>query len=89
MLKLIAAKTQVFRYSALFCGVGYGIYHQSTINSAQKHHQQVAEVKHQESLYEKAKSEWAKRTAPKSPAGDGTCGHFSVFGLGITLQELE
>ncbi|GAM38729.1 hypothetical protein TCE0_033f09696 [Talaromyces pinophilus] len=56
----------VLRWSALFGGVFYGLYHQSTLNSQAKHAEQEREYKHKESLIAKAKAEWAKKNAPAS-----------------------
>jgi F-type H+-transporting ATP synthase subunit e len=54
----------VLRWSALFGGVFYGLYHQSTLNTQAKHAEHEREYKHKESLIAKAKAEWAKKTAP-------------------------
>ena len=63
---------QVLRYSALGSGVLYGFYHQSSIYSRDAQHKKDAELAHEKSLIDKAKAEWAKKTAPKviqSPGG--------------------
>lgn len=60
---------QVLRYSALFAGIGYGLYHQTTINKKiQEHHNEEA-IHHRESLVEKGKAEWVKKTSPPSDNG--------------------
>lgn len=67
-------RTQVLRYSALFFGVFYGFSHQRTLNSnAEIQHKEHA-YKHRESLIEKAKLEWAKKTMPpeSKTAGGGS-----------------
>ena len=61
---------QVLRYSALFLGVFYGFYHQRTINASLKEAHAQAEYKHKESLIEKAKLEWAKKSMPASEGSD-------------------
>ncbi|EFW22159.1 uncharacterized protein CIMG_10888 [Coccidioides immitis RS] len=59
----------VLRYSALFFGVFYGFYHQSSLNAQAKAAQQDREYHRKEQLIEQAKAEFARRNspAPKEP----------------------
>ncbi|EEQ34858.1 F1F0 ATP synthase subunit e, mitochondrial [Microsporum canis] len=54
----------VLRYSALFAGVFYGLYHQSSLNTQARAAQIEREYKRQEALIEKAKAEWKNKTSP-------------------------
>ncbi|EEA22200.1 hypothetical protein EYB25_006571 [Talaromyces marneffei] len=54
----------VLRWSALFGGVFYGLYHQSALNTQAKQAEIEREYKHKESLIAKAKAEWARKNAP-------------------------
>jgi len=54
----------VLRYSALIFGVFYGFSHQKTLNANAKAAHAEHEYKHKESLIQKAKLEWAKKTLP-------------------------
>jgi F-type H+-transporting ATP synthase subunit e len=65
-LLLNSDTSQVLRYSALVVGIFYGFSHQRTItNTAHAAHVQ-SEYKKKESLIQKAKLEWAKKTLPPS-----------------------
>ena len=57
---------KVLRYSALFAGVGYGLYHQATINTQTRKQKIDAQYHHQSDLISKAKVEWMKKTTPSS-----------------------
>jgi F-type H+-transporting ATP synthase subunit e len=64
---------QVLRYSALVFGIFYGFSHQRTITSNNHVAHVQSEYKKKESLIEKAKLEWAKKSLPasaKTPGGD-------------------
>lgn len=61
---MVALAIQVLRWSALFGGVFYGLYRQSTLNTQAKLAEHEREYKHKESLIQKAKAEWAKKNAP-------------------------
>ncbi|KAF3482113.1 uncharacterized protein GIQ15_04872 [Arthroderma uncinatum] len=54
----------VLRYSALFAGVFYGLYHQSTLNTQARAAQIEREYKRQESLIERAKTEFKNKNSP-------------------------
>ncbi|EEH33672.1 hypothetical protein PAAG_04721 [Paracoccidioides lutzii Pb01] len=54
----------VLRYSALFAGVLYGFYHQSTVKSQAKQAQIDREYSRKQLLIEQAKAEYAKKNAP-------------------------
>ncbi|KKZ67311.1 hypothetical protein EMCG_06994 [[Emmonsia] crescens] len=54
----------VLRYSALFAGLFYGLYHQSSLTSQAKQAQIDREYSRKESLIEQARAEYAKRNAP-------------------------
>ncbi|KAG8530848.1 uncharacterized protein KY384_004205 [Bacidia gigantensis] len=56
---------------ALGSGVFYGFYHQSTIYARDEQHKKQAEFDHQKSVIDKAKVEWAKKTAPKEAVAPG------------------
>jgi F-type H+-transporting ATP synthase subunit e len=56
---------QVLRYSALFAGVFYGLWHQSSLNSRSRSAELDREYKHKESLIEQAKAEWKKKNTPQ------------------------
>ena len=63
---------QVLRYSALVFGVFYGFSHQKTLNANAKVQHEEHEYRKKESLIEKAKLEWAKKSMPpQSKTGDG------------------
>ncbi|KAJ6013975.1 hypothetical protein N7540_008566 [Penicillium herquei] len=55
----------VLRYSALVAGLVYGVYHQSTLNSAAKRAEIEHEYTRKERLIEQAKAEWKKRSQPQ------------------------
>ncbi|KAH8701076.1 ATP synthase E chain-domain-containing protein [Talaromyces proteolyticus] len=54
----------VLRYSALLGGLFYGVWHQSSLNTQAKEAEKQREYHHKESLIQKAKAEWARKTAP-------------------------
>jgi hypothetical protein len=62
---MLTLLSQVLRYSALAVGVFYGLYHQATISSATKIAQEKREYTHKESLIQKAKEEYTKKTSPQ------------------------
>lgn len=64
---------QVLRYSALFGGIFYGFWHQSTLNTQAKQAEYEREYKHKESLIQKAKAEWAKKNAPPETKSGRMC----------------
>jgi F-type H+-transporting ATP synthase subunit e len=68
------------RWSALFAGVTYGIYHQSALRTQQKTNEAKRKYHEQENLITKAKAEYLKKTMPNdktTAGGDGTCAlHF-------------
>lgn len=55
---------KVLRYSALLFGIFYGFSHQRTIYANNKASHVENEYKHRESLIEKAKLEWKKKSLP-------------------------
>jgi F-type H+-transporting ATP synthase subunit e len=57
------------RWAALGAGVAYGAYHQSTLSAQAKVAQQQREYHHKQTLIEKAKEEYIKKTQPQK--GDG------------------
>jgi len=54
----------VLRYSALFAGVFYGLYHQSSLNAQARSAHVAREYDRKASLIDQAKAEWAKRSSP-------------------------
>ena len=69
----VANTLQVLRYSALLFGIFYGFTHQRTITSNAEASKTQAAYAHKESLIEKAKAEWVKKTLPeekKTSSGD-------------------
>ncbi|KAI9879474.1 MAG: hypothetical protein M1830_008433 [Pleopsidium flavum] len=54
----------VVRYSALAFGVFYGFYHQSTLTAQLKLNEINRDYEHKESLIQKAKAEYTKKTMP-------------------------
>ncbi|KAL8837415.1 MAG: hypothetical protein Q9205_006955 [Flavoplaca limonia] len=61
----------VLRYSALFAGVSYGLYHQSNLN-AQNHKAKVdRDFAHQASLITQAKAEFKKKNMPQDSVTKG------------------
>ena len=56
---------QVLRWSALGLGVFYGVYHQSSINTADKVAAEKKDYQRRETLISQAKAEYAKRTSPE------------------------
>ncbi|KAI9749433.1 MAG: hypothetical protein M1815_002540 [Lichina confinis] len=55
----------VFRYSALALGVFYGVYHQRKLTTRQHAEKVDRELAHRESLIERAKAEYARKTDPR------------------------
>ena len=53
------------RWTALFAGVLYGIYHQSALNTAHRRLEVDRKYEEEESLIAKAKAEYVKKTMPK------------------------
>lgn len=69
------------RYSALLFGIFYGFTHQRTITSNAEASKTQAAYAHKESLIEKAKAEWVKKTLPeekKTGSGDSMSVHVSL-----------
>lgn len=62
---------QVLRWSALFAGVAYGVYHQSSLRSQAKVNEATRKYHHQENLIAKAKAEYLKKTMPKDKLAAG------------------
>lgn len=62
---------QVIRYSALFTGLVYGIYHQSSIRTHEKVAKLEHEYHHKEALIEQARAEYARKTAPPASISIG------------------
>ncbi|PGH08290.1 hypothetical protein AJ80_07886 [Polytolypa hystricis UAMH7299] len=60
----------VLRYSALFAGVFYGFYHQSSLNSQAKNDKIDQEYKRKLALIEQAKAAYAKKNAPPTPKSE-------------------
>ncbi|WEW58469.1 F1F0 ATP synthase subunit e, mitochondrial [Emydomyces testavorans] len=56
----------VLRYSALFFGVFYGFYHQSSLNAQAKAAQIDRDYHRKEQLIEQAKAEFARKNSPAS-----------------------
>jgi len=69
----------VLRWSALFAGVTYGIYHQSSLRSQAKVNEAARKYHQEESLIAKAKAEYLKKTMPKDKlaAGDDVISDFN------------
>ncbi|KAL8846434.1 MAG: hypothetical protein Q9221_008479 [Calogaya cf. arnoldii] len=68
---MASSGVNVLRYSALFAGVGYGLYRQNTFN-AQSHKAKVdRDFAHQESLITQAKAEFKKKNMPQQSATKG------------------
>ncbi|KAI4277150.1 MAG: hypothetical protein L6R38_005494 [Xanthoria sp. 2 TBL-2021] len=68
---MASAGVNVLRYSALFAGVGYGLYHQSNIN-ARNHKAKVdRDFAHQASLITQAKAEFKKKNMPQESVTKG------------------
>lgn len=68
---------QVLRWSALGAGIFYGVYHQAGIKAQLKVRHIDNEYEKQQSLIQKAKAEWAKKTMPKEKT-DPSAGEFFV-----------
>jgi F-type H+-transporting ATP synthase subunit e len=67
------ALLQVARYSALGFGIIYGLYHQAQLSSAAKLAALDREYQHKQSLIEKAKAEYSKKSQQSNPkTGSGT-----------------
>ena len=66
---------QVLRYAALLVGVGYGLSHQASITAKINQAHIDADSQHKTNLIQRAKAEWAKKTAPKEDSGS----EFSFF----------
>jgi F-type H+-transporting ATP synthase subunit e len=62
---------QVLRYSALGCGIFYGLYHQAKLSSAAKLAAVNREYEHKQQLIEKAKAEYTKKNLPQSQKTEG------------------
>ncbi|KAL8671044.1 MAG: hypothetical protein Q9168_004437 [Polycauliona sp. 1 TL-2023] len=68
---MASAGVNVLRYSALFAGGGYGLYHQSNI-SAKTHKAKVdRDFAHQASLITQAKAEFKKKNMPQESVTKG------------------
>lgn len=61
----------MLRYSALFFGVFYGFYHQSTLSAKAKLAEIDREYHHKESLIQQAKAEFAKKNMPAESKTEG------------------
>ncbi|PSS25137.1 hypothetical protein M430DRAFT_133318 [Amorphotheca resinae ATCC 22711] len=57
----------VARYSALGFGIIYGLYHQAQLSSAAKLAALDREYQHKQSLIEKAKAEYSKKSQQSNP----------------------
>ena len=82
---------QVLRYSALFAGVCYGFYHQSSLSAQQKLNEINREYQAKQSLIAKAKAEFTKKTMPSDSktAGGGSkyIGHSHTCDAGYWMGE--
>ncbi|KAL1957997.1 hypothetical protein VTO42DRAFT_5209 [Malbranchea cinnamomea] len=61
----------VLRYSALFAGIFYGFYHQSSLNAQAKEAQIEREYNRKLSLIEQAKAAYAKKNSPPKEPESG------------------
>ena len=79
---------QVARWSALFAGVVYGIYHQRSIRT----HQRLDEVKrkyyNEESLIAKAKAAYLEKTLPPEKRAPGGGGESAKHGDDLHMGDL-
>lgn len=62
---------QVLRWSALGAGIFYGLYHQAKLSTAAKLAAIDREYQHKQSLIEKAKAEYTKKSLPQSAKTEG------------------
>ena len=79
--------SKVLRYSALIFGIGYGFTHQSSITATSKSNQIEAGYRKREDLILKAKSEWAKKTAPVDEGRGGKEGMLEPSLLALGRKE--
>jgi len=86
---MVSPTINVVRYSALIGGIGYGIWHQRTLQK--KHDKQKVEgvVKRRQHWVEEAKKEWAKRQGASSSSGVITDPDAPGFDLEKFLLKLE
>ncbi|KAI4236058.1 MAG: hypothetical protein LQ349_002794 [Xanthoria aureola] len=68
---MASAGVNVLRYSALFAGVGYGLYHQSNINAVNHKAKVDRDFAHQASLITQAKAEFKKKNMPQESVTKG------------------
>jgi F-type H+-transporting ATP synthase subunit e len=78
---MLRGHLQVLRWSALAAGVFYGVYHQAAIKAQLKVRHIDNEYEKQQSLIQKAKAEWAKKTLPKEKT-DSSAGEL-IFELSV------
>lgn len=57
--------SQALRWSALFLGGGYGLFHQSSLKAQQKSAEIDHEYQRKENLIQQAKAAYVKKTLPK------------------------
>jgi len=62
---MAARGVNVLRWSALVAGIGYGVYHQSSLRSQAKVNEASRKYHKEESLIAKAKAEYLKKTMPR------------------------
>ena len=80
----------VLRYTALFAGVLYGIYHQSALKSQQRLNEVDRKYRKEESLIAKAKAEYVKKTMPREKLTSGGDGEsFTRFNIFRAPQNYE
>lgn len=70
----MSATFNVLRYSLLGAGVVYGAVHRYNLESSETERQAVSQWKKEENLIKQAKSEFAKKNQPKTPAPQQTSG---------------
>ncbi|KAL8746505.1 MAG: hypothetical protein Q9190_001479 [Brigantiaea leucoxantha] len=63
---MASSGVNVLRYSFLFGGISYGLYHQRSIWAKAKQDHERQEYKKQQSLIEQAKAAWLKKISPPS-----------------------
>lgn len=79
---------QVLRYSALAVGIFYGFTHQRSITATQKTAAAKREYEHKQSLIEKARAEYAKKSSGFSASSNDGC-MLSSTGLPLACHSLD
>ncbi|KAI4147652.1 MAG: hypothetical protein L6R39_003049 [Caloplaca ligustica] len=83
---MASSGVNVLRYTALATGIGYGFYHQRSLNAQNRQAKVEREYQHQASLITQAKAEFKKRNMPSDSVTKGGDGEYSFRSVILRLR---